>query len=75
MPSPLDCPHAALIDNRLYGYGLTAELAKAAFNAQVAGAPASMQSSMRSRIKLVPLTDDEASEVAEMIASPALSWA
>lgn len=74
-----DRPHAAMIVNergdlRCYGYGETFRSAGYAFLGQVAGALPTMRSAMVRRVQFVELTDDQASEVAEMVAAPAVRW-
>ena len=63
-----------LINDRLYGYGLTSEAAMRDFQSQIAGADPLTKLSMTTRSKLVSLDADQASEVAEMITAEALSW-
>jgi hypothetical protein len=45
------------------------------FLRQIAGALPAMRERMKDRAVLVHLDDDEASEVAEMLAAPAIRWA
>jgi hypothetical protein len=61
---------AILIDNRLYGYGPDTHAAWADFLRQISGAPHRSQAHMIDRAVRVHLSDEEASEVAEMVATP-----
>lgn len=62
-------PHAILIGAHLYGYGESWSAAWADFRRQIAGATGRMRDSMVAAARGVRLTDDEASEVAEMLAT------
>lgn len=68
-------PTAVTINGGLYAYGETREEAVATFRRQIAGADHGQRSSMLRRCVLTALSPDEASEVAECIASPVLAWA
>ena len=67
-------PCVALIDGRLYGYGETHDACRADFRAQIAGAVGSMRARLRDRVSYHTVTDDHASEVAEMLAADVLEW-
>jgi hypothetical protein len=69
-----DAPHIVTIDGRLFGYGETRQMAIQSFAEQIAGAPQRMQANMRGRASVVRVSDEEASEVAELIDSPAVVW-
>jgi len=66
--------YAITIEGRLYGYGETESSAYRDYTHQTAGATRQMQQAMWRRAHVSPLSDDEASEVAEMIAAPAIRW-
>lgn len=53
-----------------YGYGDTKDAAWREVRSQIMGASGSMQRMILPRVKLRPLTEDEASEVCEMLATP-----
>lgn len=53
-----------------YGIGTTRQAAMASASQQFVGAPRYWQAYMRGNITLRPLSADEASEVAEMLATP-----
>jgi len=59
-----------LINGRVYGYGETQAAAWQDFRAQISGADGRMKQWMKQNAVAVPLTDDKASEVAEMVATP-----
>lgn len=63
-------PTAILITGNVYAYGDTRDAAWSNFRAQISGADRRMQAAMMGRARAEPLTADEASEVAEMIATP-----
>ena len=67
-------PHAALINGKLYGYGATLAAAQLDFAMQISGAGRAMQNRMLARVDMVALTDEDASEVAEMLDAPILEW-
>jgi hypothetical protein len=67
-------PHAAIIDGRCYGYGNTLDDARAETRRRLAGATHEMALRMWRRIEWIALTDEQASDVAAMIASEAISW-
>ena len=66
--------HAVTIAGRLYGYGATRGGAIADFRRQIAGGSTSMQRRMIRLYMAETLTDEQASEVAECIAAPAIAW-
>jgi hypothetical protein len=66
-----DFLYAAIIDGRCYGYGNTFHEARAETRRQLAGATPEMALRMWRRIQWIALTDEQASDVAEMIASEA----
>lgn len=71
-PFPV-CPHVAVINGRLYGYGKTREQAQMAFEGQIAGG-GTFKRSMRERVRFMVITDEEASEVVEMLSADAIRW-
>lgn len=70
-----DIPHVVTIDGKLYGYGTTRENAKVDFCRQIAGGSLAMRRSMMARSVQTPISDDHASEVAEMLAADVIAWA
>ena len=69
-----EASHVVLIDGRLYGLGDTRQKAIADFRAQTAGATPAMRTGMAARARVVPVTDDHASDVAEMRDAEAVAW-
>lgn len=67
-------PHVVLIDGRLYGFGRTRAAALADFRKQVAGALPAMRASMADRARVIAITDEHASDVAEMLCAEAIAW-
>lgn len=67
-------PHAAVIDGKLYAYGATRYSARNGFIEQISGGTAVMKRRMLDRVTYIPLTDDEASEVAECVTATAIEW-
>jgi hypothetical protein len=66
--------YAITIGDHLYGYGDTLEAAREDFRQNILGATQRQKTAMRNRSVAVRLDDDEASEVAEMLAAPAIIW-
>lgn len=66
--------YAAIIDGKLYGYGVTPAAVRSDFRSQICGAPRSMQSSMLGRVTYQPLDADHASAAAEMLSADVLAW-
>ncbi len=66
--------YAIIVGSGLYGYGETKSATWAAFAHQISGAFPAMRERMKNRAVRVHLDDDAASEVAEMLAAPAISW-
>ena len=63
-------PIIATMDGKLFAYGDTAEACAMAFRSQIISAPANWLVSMLRRINYVAVSDDHASEVQEMLATP-----
>ncbi len=66
--------YAIIVGSGLYGYGETKSAAWADFAHQISGGLPAMRERMKDRAVRVHLDDDEASEVAEMLAAPAIRW-
>jgi hypothetical protein len=62
------------LDGKLYGYGRTRDEALNDYRGQTIGAPAGWRRSMNWRATCLPITDDHASDVEEMLAADVLAW-
>ncbi len=60
--------------DRIYAYGETFYAARDAFLEQIAGGTAAVKRMLLDRRKILPVDDDEASEIAQMLAAPATHW-
>lgn len=69
-----DTPHVVLIDGRLYSYGFTRAAAWHAFQQQTKGVSAATRRRVEQRATCQPIDDDQASEVAEMLAADIIEW-
>ncbi len=58
----------------LFGFGLTEAAALAYFRQQIAGGSPRQQQALMARATVVPLSEDQASEVAECLAAEAIGW-
>ena len=67
-------PHVVLIDGRLYGSGDIRERAVTDFRAQIADGTPAMRASMAARARVIAMSADHASEVAEMRDAIAIAW-
>ncbi len=74
VPSAEDRPYVVLIGGKLFGYGETKAAAMRSFRRQIAGASPAMQRNMFDRSVLVPIDDDHASDVAEMLSAERITW-
>lgn len=69
-----DLHHAVVIRGQLYAHGDTRENAMHNFRQQISGALPAMRAHFHQRAKMVQLTPEQASEVAEMLAADVIEW-
>jgi hypothetical protein len=70
----IEQPAAVVIAGGLYAYGETEAAAWLDFQCRIQGASFGQRAYMMQRARLVRLSPDDASEVAECIAAPAVGW-
>lgn len=70
----MEQPTIAVIGDRLYGYGGTPDECWKDFLWNICGGTTAMQAAMAQRVLYLPVDDDTASEVAEMLGSTAIAW-